>query len=277
MGELKVVAMDMDGTLLTASQDILPYTRKVLMQLQQQGVSLLLASGRDIDSLQKIGQKLNLSDYPQSGYICLNGLEIYDSLGNQLHQEEKLQFKDAAILADMAKTYHIDMILFFKNSLYIMDFGQTGITEHHFMTSTKYKVQDIKEIPLSEFEDLRKVAFVQKASISNEILPTLQQTAHQQFDLCKVEPDWVEINPYGSHKGAALQKYASIKNISIDHIIAFGNGENDIEMLKIAGKGIAMGNSFENVKYVADDICEDNEHEGIGLYLQEYLKKQISE
>ena len=67
MGELKVVAMDMDGTLLTASQDILPYTRKVLMQLQQQGVSLLLASGRDIDSLQKIGQKLNLSDYPQSG------------------------------------------------------------------------------------------------------------------------------------------------------------------------------------------------------------------
>ena len=49
MGELKVVAMDMDGTLLTASQDILPYTRKVLMQLQQQGVSLLLASGRDID------------------------------------------------------------------------------------------------------------------------------------------------------------------------------------------------------------------------------------
>ena len=96
MGELKVVAMDMDGTLLTASQDILPYTRKVLMQLQQQGVSLLLASGRDIDSLQKIGQKLNLSDYPQSGYICLNGLEIYDSLGNQLHQEEKLQFKDAA-------------------------------------------------------------------------------------------------------------------------------------------------------------------------------------
>ena len=57
MGELKVVAMDMDGTLLTASQDILPYTRKVLMQLQQQGVSLLLASGRDIDSLQKIGQK----------------------------------------------------------------------------------------------------------------------------------------------------------------------------------------------------------------------------
>ena len=158
-----------------------------------------------------------------------------------------------------------------------MDFGQTGITEHHFMTSTKYKVQDIKEIPLSEFEDLRTVAFVQKASILNEILPTLQQTAHQQFDLCKVEPDWVEINPYGSHKGAALQKYASIKNISIDHIIAFGNGENDIEMLKIAGKGIAMGNSFENVKYVADDICEDNEHEGIGLYLQEYLKKQISE
>lgn len=57
----------------------------------------------------------------------------------------------------------------------------------------------------------------------------------------------------------------------ITDIIAFGNGENDIEMLKFAGKGIAMANSFESVKEVADDICGDNEHDGIGLYLKNNL------
>ncbi|WP_418553322.1 Cof-type HAD-IIB family hydrolase [Longibaculum muris] len=277
MGELKVVAMDMDGTLLTASQDILPYTRKVLMQLQKQGVSLLLASGRDIDSLQRIGEKLDLSHYPQSGYICLNGLEIYDATGNQLHQEKKLQYEDALVLARQAKLYHIDMILFFESCLYILEYGKSSIVQHHFTSSTKYQVNNVEDIPYQEFQDLRKVAFIQSAEVIEKVLPKIQEENKNHFDICKVEPEWVEINPYGLNKGTALQKYANIKNIPIQHIMAFGNGENDIEMLKIAGKGIAMGNSFENVKYVADDICEDNEHEGIGLYLQEYLKKQISE
>ena len=272
MNDLKVVAMDMDGTLLTTGQEILPYTKEILMKLQETGVSLVLASGRDIDSLQKIGQKLNLSAYSQNGYICLNGLEIYDAKGNQLHQEEKLKREDAIVLANLAKQYSIDMILFFKNDLYIMDFGETGITEHHFMTSTKYKIRDINDIPIHEFEDLRKIAFIQAPTHIRKVIPILQKQYHHQFDICKVEPEWVEINPYGTNKGTALMKYAEIKNVSIDHIVAFGNGENDMEMLKLAGRGIAMENSFENVKTIADDVCGDNEHDGIGLYLQKYLE-----
>lgn len=271
MKNLKVIAMDMDGTLLTANQEILPYTKEVLMKLQKRGISLVLASGRDIDSLKKIGQKLNLSDYSQNGYICLNGLEIYDAKGNQLHQEKKLQFEDASVLANLAKTHNIDMILFFEECLYIMDFGETGITEHHFMNSKKYKTRDISQIPSSLFKDLRKVAFIQKETLINEVIPILQKDYNHQFDICKVEPDWVEINPYGMNKGTALMKYAKIKNISTQHVLAFGNGENDISMLKLAGKGIAMANSFENVKAIADDICGDNEHDGIGIYLQALL------
>lgn len=271
MNDVKIVAMDMDGTLLTASQDILSYTKEVLMKFQETGVSLVLASGRDIDSLVKIGKKLNLSEYSQNGYICLNGLEIYDAKGNQLHQEEKLKREDAIVLTELAKEHHIDMILFFKESLYIMDFGKTGITEHHFITSTKYKTRNIEDIPIEQFEDLRKVAFIQEASHIHEVVPILQEQYHHKFDICKVEPEWVEINPYGTNKGTALMKFAQIKDISIDQVIAFGNGENDIEMLKLAGKGIAMANSFESVKDIADDICGDNEHDGIGLYLKNNL------
>lgn len=268
MNDFKVIAMDMDGTLLTSHQEIMPYTKDVLMQLQKQGVSLVLASGRDIDSLQKIGAKLDLSSYPQNGYICLNGLEIYDAKGNQLHQEQKLQYKDAYILSTIAKKHNIDMILFFKDYLYIMDFGQTSIIEHHFVNSQKYKTRNIKDIPLSKFKDLRKVAFVQDSSLINEVIPILQVEYHHQFDICKVEPEWVEINPYGMNKGTALMKYTQIKNISPEHVLAFGNGENDIEMLKVAGIGVAMDNSFDTVKKAADYVCGDNEHDGIGLYLK---------
>ena len=78
MNDIKMIVMDLDGTLLTKNQNILPYTKDVLMKYQEKGISLVLASGRDIDSIQKIGKKLNMSDYLQNTYICLNGLEIYD-------------------------------------------------------------------------------------------------------------------------------------------------------------------------------------------------------
>ena len=74
MNDIKMIVMDLDGTLLTKNQNILPYTKDVLMKYQEKGISLVLASGRDIDSIQKIGKKLNMSDYLQNTYICLNGL-----------------------------------------------------------------------------------------------------------------------------------------------------------------------------------------------------------
>ena len=60
---------------------------------------------------------------------------------------------------------------------------------------------------------------------------------------------------------------SGIKNIPLNQMIAFGNGENDIDMLKTAGIGVAMGNSFESVKSAADDICDDCENNGIAKYL----------
>ena len=83
------------------------------------------------------------SDYLQNTYICLNGLEIYDMENRLLHKEEKLKYEDGVQLADLAKKYHIDMIFFFKDCLYILEYGNTGIINDHFMTSVKNEIHDI--------------------------------------------------------------------------------------------------------------------------------------
>lgn len=271
MSNVKMIVMDLDGTLLTRQQEILPYTQEVLMKCQKEGISLVLASGRAIDSIQKIGDKLNMSKYKQNVYICLNGLEIYDMENRLLYQEEKLKYEDGVQLAHIAKKHSIDMIFFFNECLYIIEYGQTKIINDHFMTSQKNCVTDIDDIPKECFSCLKKIAFIQEAEVMGQIIGDLQNETKGQFELCMVEREWIEINPLGISKGKALKKLAKIKNVLITDIIAFGNGENDIEMLKFAGKGIAMANSFESVKEVADDICGDNEHDGIGLYLKNNL------
>ena len=267
MNDIKMIVMDLDGTLLTKNQNILPYTKDVLMKYQEKGISLVLASGRDIDSIQKIGKKLNMSDYLQNTYICLNGLEIYDMENRLLHKEEKLKYEDGVQLADLAKKYHIDMIFFFKDCLYILGYGNTGIINDHFMTSVKNEIHDISEIPMSYFDCLKKIAFIQTAGTMSQIIKDLQNEVENKYELCMVEDAWVEINPLGLSKGHALKVLSGIKNIPLNQMIAFGNGENDIDMLKTAGIGVAMGNSFESVKSAADDICDDCENNGIAKYL----------
>lgn len=269
MYSIKMIAMDMDGTLLNSQQEMTSYTRDVLISLQEKGKSVVLASGRDIQSLMKYGEMLNLHQYPQSGYICLNGLGIYDSLGKQLHKEKGLTYQNSLFLETIAKKYSLDMIFFFKETLFIIEYGHSGIIEHHFINSLKHKIQKVEDIPRHYFEDLRKVALIQRETVIEEILDSLQEEVHHQLNLCRVERDWIEVNPLGIHKGNALKQYAFIKKIPLKHVVAFGNGENDIEMLKVAGRGVAMYNSFQSVKEIADDICGSCEEDGIGKYLKE--------
>ena len=272
MKNIDMIVMDMDGTLLTSQQKILPYTKDILMNLQKQGVALVLASGRDISSLEYYGKQLAMDQYPQSGYIVLNGLEIYNSKKECLHREQRLTKDDLMILNEIAQTSFFDMIIFFETCLYIFDYGHTGIMEDHFIDRERHMVHDIHEIPEHLFSTIKKVAFVQSETMMSEKIPILQKQMSSRFSICRVEKDWVEINPVHASKGQALLKLAQIKNISLDNVIAFGNGENDIDMLKIAGTGIAMDNSFDTVKEVADAICEDNEHDGIGKYLEGEIK-----
>ncbi len=265
---IKLITMDMDGTLLNSCQEIMPYTKKMLMSLQDRGVGILLSSGRDIKSLMKYGELLHIPEHSQSGYICLNGLMICDASGKTIYECNGITHNESFALGELAKRYSMDMIFFFEDVLFIIEYGHTGIIEHHFVSFKKHQVSSVQDIPQDYFHSLRKVAFVQKGDVVNKVIESLQDEVKNQFGLCRVETDWIEINPYHVNKGNALKQYAQIKDICLEDVIAFGNGENDIEMLKIAGRGIAMDNSFDSVKRIADDICGNCEEDGIGRYLK---------
>ena len=152
MKNIDMIVMDMDGTLLTSQQKILPYTKDILMNLQKQGVALVLASGRDVSSLEYYGKQLEMDQYFQSGYIVLNGLEIYNSKKECLHQEQRLTKDDLMILNEIAQTSFFDMIIFFETCLYIFDYGHTGIMDIrlHKRAGPVIRLQITPEKPLMD-------------------------------------------------------------------------------------------------------------------------------
>ncbi|MEG0591697.1 MAG: Cof-type HAD-IIB family hydrolase [Coprobacillus sp.] len=273
MNNIEMILTDIDGTLLNSEHQISKYTKETLIEFQRQGKSLILASGRNIDSMLQIGSHLNIKDYSQSGYICLNGLEIYDNNGKCLHAEKQLDESDVVELDKYANKYELDIILFFDKQIYMIEYGKSGIMEYHFLTSTRHKVSSVHEIPKEMFPLLKKVALLQDADIMQERLDRLKDEVKDQYELCMVEKDWIEISHCGVSKGEALKILAQLRNLSLENIAAFGNGENDMSMIINAGVGVAMGNSFESVKNVADYVCNDNDHDGIGYFVTEHFLK----
>lgn len=263
-----MIFTDIDGTLLNDQHQLTSLTKEALISLQQQGHAVILASGRDIASLKSIGQELCIDDFDQSGYIALNGLEIYNVKDGCIHKEAMLNKHDVYSLASLANHHHLDMVVFFEHCLYFIDYAKTGIMEEHFIDREKYKVHCVEDIPEHLYSHVKKVAFIQDDVHMKQALMHLQ---HQNlpFEICKVEKDWVEVNPLGATKGKALEKYVQYLQGNKEYSIAFGNGENDIDMLEKAGRGIAMDNSFESVKKCADDVCRDHNHDGIYYYLKE--------
>ena len=268
---MKMIVMDMDGTLLTQNQQILPYTKEVLMNLQKQDISLVLASGRDISSLEYYGKQLDMDQYPQSGYIVLNGLEIYNSQRECLYFQQRLNKQDLIDLNEIAKASSFMMIVFFETCLYLFHCGENNIFENQFIDRPKHVATDINEVPEHLFSTIKKVAFVQREEVIKKTIPALQKQMASRFSICQVEKNWVEVNPAHASKGQALCHLSKLMNIPLEEVVAFGNGENDMDMLLIAGVGVAMDNAFETVKRIADDICGDNEHDGIAHYLHQYM------
>ena len=113
MDKIRLIVSDMDGTLLNEKQGLSSDTIKILIQAQQQGIGVVLASGRGLKDLISYGKQLELDQYPLSGYITLNGLELYDSKRKCIEKQQRLTYADIITFNKISLKYQIPLIIFF--------------------------------------------------------------------------------------------------------------------------------------------------------------------
>ena len=111
---------------------------------------------------------------------------------------------------------------------------------------------------------------IQSASYFKKHLPHLRQEL-KDYDILEVGPAWIEIMPKGVSKASGLLRVGEKLGISTDEMMAFGDAENDIEMLKTVKYGIAMGNAMDSLKSVAWDVTDTNDNMGIAKALDKYI------
>ncbi len=270
---IKMIVMDIDGTLLNSSGNISSKTKSYLIELQEKGVPLVLASGRNKISLDKISKLLKMENYPKNAHILLNGMEIRNAVGEVTYAFKGFKKDDMTHITSVCKELEMDVVLFYEDVLFVVEYGNTKICDGHLNSQTKIHCNDIIVADLLKYGDLKKIAILQDKSYIDKIMTTLVEKVGDKYEVVRVDPDWIEVTPSGVNKGVALSYLAKLKGIEMKNIAAFGNSENDIEMLKVAGISVAMDNSMEHIKEVTKYVCKSNNEDGI----VDFLKNTIFE
>ena len=250
---IKAIFFDVDGTLISHKQNSVPEsTRTALGKLSDKGILRIVATGRHALEL----AELPVHDIKFDASVLLNGQLCLDSEGNIL-SENPISGKDKARIIEMFQGSSIPIVLVEKDRLYI-----------NFVNEYVRLAQQAISTPVPDVgfytgnEIYQAVAYVKKDE--DEFL-------FQQLPGCMITR-WndygVDIVSSSGGKTAGIKEYLKISNIKQEETMAFGDGENDMDMLKFVRIGVAMGNADTQVKEIADYVTDSVDDDGIAKALK---------
>lgn len=261
----RLIAMDLDGTLNNSQKRITERTHSALMQAQQQGIRLALASARPSPGLFKERDILRLQEY---GGILMsyNGGRIVDAATGDTLFETAMDLEQTKLVLRQLEKLPVTPILDDGKQFYVTD-------------SQGYKVPyecQNNNMVCTEVENLADFLSFAPVKILMSVLP--EQLPQVQLDIAAFLPDsltvvqtadfYLEVIPRVINKGQGIRDICRALGISPEEVISFGDAANDIPMLRAAGTGVAMGNAAEDVKVAADYVTATNDADGIAAALE---------
>lgn len=280
---IKHIVLDIDGTLLNEDHQLLENTKNYLIDLQKRGINVHLASGRTARRMKPIYEALEIDGYCISG----NGYKVFHTKKDEEYIIDTFNDSEILYFFNLLKKYDLEIFTFSDTVMnyYVPDY----LLEEKKEYALKHNLP--KDMPLiggpygvvfnhgdaydekNRVQELNKSAY--KLCVRGEYSILRQIQSELQNHPCQsliTSNTWLEILPLNNSKGNAVKLLAQLKGYELNEIIAFGDGENDLSMLKIVGKGYAMGNAINTVKQQTQYVAPINDEEGVYQVLFEHFK-----
>ncbi|MFP3014000.1 MAG: pyridoxal phosphatase [Arsenophonus sp. NC-XBC3-MAG3] len=268
----RVIALDLDGTLLNPQKQILPQSLTAINQARRQGVKVIIATGRHHVSIHPFYQALNL-DTPA---ICCNGTYLYDYQAKKVLESDPLSIEEATKVIEYLKGTDINHLMYVDDAMLYQQYNDT-IEQTLKWAESLPKNQRPNIYKVDNFNKaIQQVTAIWKfATYTPDIkkLRLFRKTIQEELNLA-CEWSWfdqVDIAKKGNSKGLRLQRWVESQGLAMKDVIAFGDNFNDVSMLTAANLGVAMGNSCDEVKKHADIITDQNSAPGIAEVIQKYV------
>ncbi len=271
MADIKIIALDMDGTLLDSKKKIRQETVKDIDAAVNAGMTVVLCTGRGKVEIEEYRKPLRSIRYA----ILLSGALLYDLYEERALYEKALDYNDAERIVAVAEKY--DGMIHYMTA------------DHSVVRSDQYR--HMADYQMSAYQEL----FDKASEPTEDIMQRMESTGlplkmliyfrspedrkrgfeelkDLSLEFALAEATSLEMSPKGTDKGDGLKRMADMLDIKIGQTAAIGDAPNDTGMLMRAGYAVAMGNADDEIKKICDTVTADNDHNGAGNAIREILK-----
>ena len=259
---IKLIAIDMDGTLLNSKKELLEETKQYFKNFHNKNTEtlLVLCTGRPETGIRPYLKDLGYLE--ENHYIISqNGASIYESQTGKRVMDAFVNSTAIQKWIELGKKHGISVMGAGVDYYYSFDEDPTEWMEF----DVKLVSGKLKRIPTKESLniDFYKILLMGDEEQLNEFETFIPQEWRDEFYVVRSQKYLVEVLTKGVNKAFGLEELAQKLNIEPSEIAAIGDAANDIEMLEYAGLAIAMGNASEEVKSIADIVTDTNENNGV--------------
>lgn len=263
-----MLVLDLDDTLLTDDHQISPRNKQLLMQAQEMGVYVVLASGRPTQAMMQFAHELELKRFG-SFIVSYNGAIITDMANGQTIFEQALTSEQIHDLHDFSLANNLH-ILTYKDGCIVSETESEYIdVEKHLTGMAHQKVGCFKS---AVTQSAVKCILLERPEYLKEMEVKLK---HEKPGLSVVisKPFFLEVMPKGIDKAASIDRLAKRLGITSAEIIAVGNAHNDLTMIQYAGLGVWVDNVSPDIRHHADAVVGSNNHHGVAEVVERFILK----
>lgn len=273
---IKMIGLDLDGTLLNSDKQVSAYTKDVLQKTIDQGVIVLPVTGRPLTGIPK-----EVMELPGIRYaVTANGARVEDVIENKVLHQAPLAYETAKELMEFFEQYDTYREVYFDGHGYATESRLEHIGEYMFtapmvqyMLTTRRRVKDVYEFLCEKQAGVDKLLILFRNVEERKRALKAAREAVPGAVLTSALANNIEANSIEAQKGLALLRLGEILEIKQEEIMTCGDGENDVDMIQRVGFGVAMGNGVESVKAYADYITETNDEDGVAKAIEKFVLK----
>ena len=273
MPNYKLIALDLDGTLLNSRKELTPRTKRALAQAAERGIAIVPTTGRVYSALPE-----NISALPFIRYIIsVNGAQIYDLQTKSVLYRAEIPWQDAVKLMTYLDTLPVLYDCFMDNSAWMTAEFKTHIDEfapdEHYrkmLYELRRSVPELKAFLTQRAQNVQKVQFfIKDMALRERLLADLPKQYPDLLVTTSVVNN-IEFNAPNANKGKAMGDLAGKLGISQEETMSFGDGLNDLPMIEAAGMGVAMANACREVLDVANYVTLDCDSDGVADAIEKF-------
>ncbi len=272
MKEIKVIALDLDGTLLNSQKELTGRNLAALRAAADRGIEIVPTTGRFYGAVPEEIRNLPFIHYA----ITINGAQVQRLADGEVLYRAEMPRQQVLKLMELLDQWPVAYDCYCENRAYMTGAKKEKIEDYtadiHYQRMVRQLRQGVPELKAwvaGQSHDVQKVQFfTEDRAVKAHLMEELPRR-FPNFIITSAIPSNVEINQHSANKGEALLALANHLGCTAEQVMAFGDGLNDMTMIRSAGTGVAMGNGFPEVKAVADMIAEDCDHDGVAKVIEE--------